>query len=129
MVRGSSWWRKVGMTLAALVMTLLTFAPALDGLLCRDEDSLSAVVATLAPAANAADAGVDLVSHEDRGAPTPDDRGVCLHGHCHHTTPYVGAVDVAAERPVRLAAADHILEPGHAPTSEPIFGLKRPPRA
>lgn len=126
MVWGSSWWRKAGMTLAALVLTLLTLAPALDGLLCRDEDSLSAVVASLAPAA---DTGVDLASHQDRGAPTPDDRGVCLHGHCHHPTPYIGAVDVAAERPVRLAAADHILEPGHAPTSEPIFGLKRPPRA
>lgn len=114
------------MTLATLVLTLLTFAPALDGLLCRDEDSLSAVVATLTPAA---DAGAALASHQDRGAPTPDDKGVCLHGHCHHPTPYVGAADLSAERPVRLAAADHVLEPGTSPPSEPTFGLKRPPRA
>jgi hypothetical protein len=126
MGQASSWWRKLGMTFAALVLTLLTFAPALDGLLCRDEDSLSAVVATLTPTA---DAGADLATHEERGAPTPDDKGVCLHGHCHHSTPCVGAADAGAEMPVRLAAADHVLEPGRPPTSEPIFGLKRPPRA
>ena len=114
------------MTLAALVLTLLTFAPGLDGVLCRDEDSLSAAVATLTSAA--ADGG-DLASHDERGAPSPQDKGVCLHGHCHHSTPYVGALEVAAERPVRLAAADHVLEPGRRPTPEPTFGLKRPPRA
>lgn len=126
MGQASSWWRKVGMTFAAFVLTLLTFAPALDGMLCRDEDSLSAVVATLTPAA---DVGADLASHHDRGPPTPDDRGVCLHGHCHHPTPYVGAVVASAERPIRLAAADHLPEPARPPTSEPTFGLKRPPRA
>lgn len=114
------------MTLAALVLTLLTFGPALDGLLCRDEDSLSATLAMLTPTA---DAGADLVSHPDGGAPSPEDKGVCLHGHCHHPTPYVAAVGVAAERPVRLAAADHALATGRPPTSEPTYGLKRPPRA
>lgn len=111
------------MTLAGLVLALLTFAPALDGLLCRDEASLSAVVASMSPAADS------LVAHQDHGAPAPQDKGVCLHGHCHHPTPCVGALDLAAERPVRLAAADHALATGRPPTSEPTYGLKRPPRA
>jgi len=47
MARTSPWWRKVGMALAALVLTVLTFGPSLDGLLCRDEGSVSAVAAEL----------------------------------------------------------------------------------
>ena len=43
MARTSPWWRKVGMALAVLVLTVLTFGPSLDGLLCRDEGGIGAL--------------------------------------------------------------------------------------
>ena len=88
MARTSPWWRKVGMALAALVLTVLTLGPGLDGLLCRDDGSFSAVAAEL-PVAAAAD-------KIDPG-PLDEGPGVCVHGHCHHSAPFVPATPAASE--------------------------------
>jgi hypothetical protein len=112
------------MALAALVLAVLTLGPGLDGLLCRDEGGLSAAAATLAVAAEAGPDGQD----EDH-TPGPPHQDACLHGHCHHASPYVDAARVATDRPPRLAAVDHALQPASPPASQPTSGLKRPPRA
>ena len=120
MARTSPWWRKVGMALAALVLTVLTLGPSLDGFLCRDEGSIGAVAAEL-PVAVASDYG-------DAG-PAEEGPGICLHGHCHHAAPYVPATPAASDVNTHLAAVAHPLLRGRVPTSDPKFGLIRPPRA
>ncbi|MCR5880080.1 hypothetical protein [Phenylobacterium sp. J367] len=109
------------MALAALVLTVLTLGPGLDGLLCRDEGSLSAVAAEMPIADAAAD-------HLD---PRPlDERpGICVHGHCHHSAPYVPATPPASELSAPLLAVAHPFVRDRVPTSDPKFGLIRPPRA
>jgi len=121
MARTSPWWRKVGMALAALVLTVLTLGPGLDGLICRDEGSLSAVAAELPLAAAPAD---------DAGPAPLDERpGICVHGHCHHSAPYVPATPAASELSAPLQAVAHPFVRDRVPTSDPKFGLIRPPRA
>ena len=117
----SPWWRKVGMVLAALVLTVLTLGPGLDGRICRDEGSLSAVAAELPVAAAPAD---------DAGPPPLDEgRGICIHGHCHHSAPYVPATLAAGELSAPLLAVAHPFVRNRVPISDPKFGLIRPPRA
>jgi len=121
MARTSPWWRKVGMALAALVLTVLTLGPGLDGLICRDEGSLSAVAAELPLAASPAD---------DAGPAPLDERpGICVHGHCHHSAPYVPATLAAGELSAPLLAVAHPFVRNRVPISDPKFGLIRPPRA
>jgi hypothetical protein len=107
------------MALAALVLIVLTFGPSLDSLVCQGERGLSVSAAELSVSS---------------AMPDPDERGhpgdgACIHGHCHHGGSYVPASPVAAEAPGRLAAVD--LRPARARvrTSDPKFGLMRPPRA
>ena len=114
------------MALAALVLSLLTLAPGLDGLLCREDDGLMAVAAERQ--AGAVTLAAVSADHRDIGA-AADGQGVCLYGHCHHTPPCVGDGPAAAAAPVRLAMVDHRLPRTVAPASEPSFGLMRPPRA
>ncbi|MGA0605274.1 hypothetical protein ACO2Q0_04665 [Phenylobacterium sp. VNQ135] len=121
MARTSSWWRKVGMALAALVLAVLTLGPGLDGLLCQDEGGLSAVAAEM-PAAEASAA-------DDHSGPRDEGSGVCVHGHCHHAAPCVSASPAATEQPCNPIGVAHPLPRDRAPTSDPKFGLMRPPRA
>lgn len=114
------------MALAALVLGLLTLAPGLDGLLCREDDGLLAVAAERQ--AGAVTLAAVTADHRDAAA-AAEGLGVCLYGHCHHTTPCVGEGPAAVEAPVRLAVVDHLLPQAVAPASEPTFGLMRPPRA
>jgi hypothetical protein len=108
------------MALAALVLTVLTFGPGLDGLLCKDEGSLSAAAAEQPLAAAVA----DLPHPEAPG----DGVGICVHGHCHHAAPYVPISPDAAESPEDLTSATHPLLRRRVDTSDPKFGLIRPPR-
>lgn len=124
MARISAWWRRLGTALAALVLTVLTLGPGLDGLICRDEGGLSASAAEMVVAA-----GVD--SHEpDHGLDGgPCVHGPCVHGHCHHGGPYVATDLAAAETLHDLTRAGRAPPRGRVPTSDPQFGLMRPPRA
>lgn len=117
----STWWRRLGTALAALVLTVLTFGPSLDRLLCHDESSLTAAAAELQPGAVPADLrGTD---HADDGlAP-------CVHGHCHHGSPYVPAAPESAAAPQDVVAPQPPLMRVRVPTSDPKYGLIRPPRA
>jgi hypothetical protein len=118
----SGWWRRTGSALAALILTVLAFAPTLDSIVCHDEGG--------APAASTADLFVATVepAHDVGGAHAQDALDICIHGHCHHGSPYVPAdpviVDIPAGQP-----AHHALERLKVATSDPQFGLKRPPRA
>jgi hypothetical protein len=121
MARTSPWWRKVGMALAALVMTVLTFGPSLDSIVCQDERGLSAAAAEQPMTQAGPD--VDVAGHDNEGL------GACAHGHCHHGGAYVSVAPVAAETRHDLTGAAHALPRERVPTSDPKFGLMRPPRA
>lgn len=119
MARTPSWWRRLGAALAALVVAVLAFGPSLDSLVCGDEAGLAAAAAEHSPAA-APDYG--QAGHSD------DDLGVCVHGHCHHAGSYAPAATVAVAEPAPLRAR-HGLQRARVATSDPKFGLLRPPRA
>lgn len=106
--------------LAALVLTVLTFGPGLDSLICHDEGSPSVAAAEM-PVGDAA-------SDEKPVGHTDDGGGVCIHGHCHHPAPYVPATQMAAQAP-SVADGQHEWLRVAVPTSNLQFGLKRPPRA
>lgn len=110
------------MALAALVLSVLTLGPGLDGLLCKDEGSLSAAAAAEMPAAQ-------ISPSDGHSGPTDEAAGVCMHGHCHHAAPYVPTSTAAAENLQDLTGVVHPLPRARAPTSDPKFGLRRPPRA
>jgi len=118
------WWRKVGAGLAGLVLAVVAFGPAVDGLVCK-EDGLAAAAATLVVAV-AVEAPVDL---EPDAAGEQCVMGACVHGHCHHPAQVVPAqfgADAGA-----VVGADARLGGGQAvlPASACLAGLKRPPRA
>jgi hypothetical protein len=108
------------MAFAVLVITVLTFGPSLDAIVCRDDGRLGAVAAEM-PTAHVPPAH-DAAPHSDDGA------GLCAHGHCHHGVVYAPVAPAAAEVPY-----DRIGVPG-LPSRERVraadrqFGLMRPPR-
>lgn len=119
MARTPSWWRRLGAALAALVVAVLAFGPGLDRLVCGEEGGLAAAAAEHSPAAASPDHST--AGHHD------DDLGACVHGHCHHAASYAPAVTVAAAEPAVMRAR-HGLPRGRVATSDPKFGVLRPPR-
>jgi hypothetical protein len=107
----------LGAALAALVLAVLTFGPSLDGLLCHDENGPSA----------AAQSGVETAPAQDSDGHA-DEAGPCVHGHCHHGATFLAAAPldaVAASAP----SGRQVWEQARVSTSDPKFGLIRPPRA
>lgn len=120
MTARSHWWRKFGTALAALVLTVLTFGPSLDAIICHDEGAGLASAAAEAPSERLT-GGIPAGEHQD-------EIGVCIHGHCHHPSPYVPATLLANAEPAVIAAKHAVVQVA-VPTSDLKFGLKRPPRA
>jgi hypothetical protein len=120
MAESTPVWRKIGAVLAALVLTVLTFGPSLDTFLCGDEGAHAAPVAEMT---------VSKATAHQNGALDADGLGPCVHGHCHHATAYVPVMPEAAAAPDYIVSA--LDRPGRSrvPTSDPQFGLMRPPRA
>lgn len=118
MVRTPSWWRRFGAALAALVVAVLAFGPGLDGLVCSDEGGLAAAAAELSTTV--------APDHSNAGH-SDDDRSACVHGHCHHAAASAPATTVASVTPATLRDR-HGLIRARVPTSDPKFGLLRPPR-
>lgn len=121
MGRNSPWWRKIGTALAALVLTVLTFGPSLDDLVCRNEGGL------IAAAAETAQMAV-TTEHHDAGVGIDGFGDICLHGHCHHAAAYVPVSPTANEMPAYVLSVAHRPVRSRVPTSDPQFGLLRPPR-
>lgn len=121
MARTSPGWRKIRTALAALVLTLLTLGPSLDGVICRDEGGLSAA------------AGMTTVVHAmpvQGAAPHSDDGpGLCVHGHCHHGAAYAPMAAPAADAPGGPIGVAGSPRRERVRTANPQFGLMRPPRA
>lgn len=121
MARNSSWWRKIGTALAALVLTVLTFGPSLDDLVCRNEGGPAAMAAQSAPMTITAE-------HHDAGVGIDGFGDICLHGHCHHAAAYVPVLPMASETPAFVLSVASRPVRSRVPTSDPQFGLLRPPR-
>lgn len=116
----STWWRKAGGLLAALVLTVLTFGPSLDTYICRDEGGMTAAAAEQTAAA-VQDQADPVGGHEKA-------LGACVHGHCHHGAAYT-PVDVQPSQDLPVLTGKHELPRVSVRSSDPKFGLKRPPRA
>lgn len=116
----STWWRRAGGLLAALVLTVLTFGPSFDTYICRDEGGMSAAAAEQTAAAVPDEVG-SVGGHEKA-------LGACVHGHCHHGAAYT-PVDVLPSHEPLVLAGKHDLPRVAVRSSDPKFGLKRPPRA
>lgn len=115
----STWWRRAGGLLAALVLTVLTFGPGLDTYICRDEGGMSAAAAEQAVAVQ--DETSSAEGHEKA-------LGACVHGHCHHSAAYTaGEVELTQEQP--FLGDKHAVPQVAVRSSDPKFGLMRPPRA
>lgn len=108
------------MALAALVLTVLAVGPGLDRLICRDEAGMSAAAAEWIVTDEVEANDTKHVSNEG---------GACLHGHCHHSAPFAVAIPVAADAPMVQASSVHRLARDRVGTSDPKFGVERPPRA
>lgn len=121
MVGRSLWWRKVGLLLATLVLTLFVMGPTLDSAFCRDEDSLRSITAA------ASQSKTVFVRAET--PPNADALGVCFFGPCHHVTPYVPAAPAAVASLHYAAQVARFPMRDRVATSDPHFGLLRPPRA
>ncbi len=119
MAGASTWWRKLGTALAALVLTVLAFGPSLDAIICHDEGGGLAAAAAEIPGVVVTDQAPD----DDHSDPA----GVCIHGHCHHPSPYVPTTLIASAEPME-SSARHAIVRVSIPTSDFKFGLKRPPR-
>ncbi|CAN7262061.1 hypothetical protein LJR225_001255 [Phenylobacterium sp. LjRoot225] len=118
---GRGTWRRLGRIFFALALVVLTLGPSLDRIVCHDEGGgLSAVAAESTVVA--------MPDAERSGASHDDGVGTCLHGHCHHASPYVPVEAVAADAPLPPSVLHERLT-DVLPTSDPRFGLKRPPRA
>lgn len=120
----STWWRRLGGLLAALVLAVLTMGPSLDALICGGEDGMSAAAAVQTVDSDHA------VAVEDGHGQSPHDGDLtpCMHGHCHHGAPYVPAALSDAEEPSVLTDG-HDLDRVTVVTSDRHFQLKRPPRS
>lgn len=122
MARLSRSLRWTGGLLAALVLAVLSFGPALDALVCNDEPAASASVST----------SLEVQSVSDNH-PTSEDHGgsaggaICAHGHCHHSSPYVSPISLSAEVPT-VRDRSMLVHEDVAPASAQLNGLKRPPR-
>lgn len=119
MPHSSSWWRRLGAALSALVLAVLVLGPSLDAIICHDDLSMSAA---------AAEALTERAApHQDRSDHGGDGLA-CVHGHCHHGSAYAPVAFAAVEGREALRA-EHKLFRVRVEISDPKFGLKRPPRA
>lgn len=118
MVRRWRGLREAGAALTALLLAVLAFGPGMDSLICRDE----------AVAAFAQSATLDLPSPgaDDHAHDTGD---VCVHGHCHHGGGSMPALAAVTQMPGPWGAARQTRSRARVPTTNPKFGLMRPPRA
>jgi len=105
--------------LAALVVAVLAFGPGLERMVCGDESGLAADAAELSDAAATPDHST--TGHHD------DDLGACVHGHCHHVAAHAPAVTIAAAEPAFTRDRQGVRR-GRVATTDPKFGLLRPPR-
>ena len=125
-------WRRLGACMAVALLALLTFAPALDSVICEG-DSIAAAsshdAATPAHKAQTAKANRSTAQAAPNRPPARGDVGdVCPHGHCHHFSAFV------LGEPVRPFVTAHVEVRAmglrqRAPPSLPGATPERPPRA
>lgn len=118
----STWWHRVGRVVAALVLTVLTLGPSIDGLICKDEGGAIAAAGAFT-VASVQDVDQSNASHERDGL------GACVHGHCHHAAPFVPVDAIASDVAPKSPHGRYRLAADAVPTSDAHFGLIRPPRA
>ncbi|WP_374468876.1 hypothetical protein [Phenylobacterium sp.] len=119
MVQGLRWWRRLGAALAAFALVLVALGPSLDALVCRDD----------AGAAAAAHQEIGQVGDADDAAPAGGGLDACVHGHCHHGGGHAPPRLADAEGPGLSAGRPGGFARQRVPTSDPQYGLMRPPRA
>ena len=117
----ATWRRRAGGILAALLLAVMLSTPTVAAAACADGPDAAAV---------AIDQADDAQANADPfdAAPCEDGCGLCVHCHCSHAGAYLPATMTAAYGPPTRNER-HVLAQAPAPTSDLVFGLKRPPRA
>ncbi len=116
-----TWYKQAGGALIACLLMAFVGAPTLDSAVCaRDGERPAAVNHAMAAQIASAD------HHQDKGHDGGSD--VCIHGHCHHGSPCVGAE--VASNGVSVPVASRTAPPSLGfPPSSPQDRLEEPPRA
>ncbi len=120
MAEFSTWWRKAGGMLAAVVLAIMMFGPVAEAAVCAD-DTATAAATVDEPAGALADAG------PAGEAPCDDGSCPCIHCHGHHAGAYAPVSMIGAEAPF-ASRERHDVASGPSPASSLTFGFKRPPR-
>jgi hypothetical protein len=112
----------MGAALSALILAMLVLGPTVDSFICQGEAGV-----TPASTENVGDVAIQH-SNDHGSGKVLDGLDVCIHGHCHHGAPYVPTNPVVARGPI-AELTQHALHRVQVATSDPHFGLIRPPRA
>lgn len=115
----ATWLRRTGGVILACLMLCLSLAPAIDSLVCSADTP--AVAEMHGDAMATANSSTPDKGHDDGGAP-------CLHGHCHHGSAALPALQ-QADATVAFAGPRHPADRGRAPTVGRQFEMFRPPIA
>ena len=116
----STWWRKAGGMLAAVVLAMMVFGPTAEAAVCADDPAMAAAVLDQ-PGDTLTDTGLaDEGPCDDGGCP-------CVHCQGHHSGAYAPVTLTDAQGP-SAARERHALGDGPSPASSLTFGFKRPPR-
>jgi hypothetical protein len=112
------------MALGVIVMIAMAAGPSLDSLICRDDSGFAAAAAESPHELAASDP-------QKHGGPEGLADGVapCVHGHCHHVAPFMPLIPEAAGAPADFAVKTQRPDRQRVATSDPKFGLMRPPRS
>lgn len=122
----STWWRRLGGLLAALVLVVLALGPGLDTMVCGGEGGMSAAAAESVGADHSTAVSADIGHAGDQD----HDQGLdpCIHGHCHHSAAYV-PIGLGAVPEAQVLPARHVIALATVTALDRKFQLKRPPRA
>lgn len=119
MIKLTTWLKRTGGVVIACLLLSLVVAPAVDAAICGVEPSSAESLLVVEETASLDAAG------DEHGQGDVD---ACLHGHCHHATPLIGA---QAMQTGALAIVHARLTPAIAglPPSRASDRLNKPPRA
>ena len=125
MGKTSSFWVRMRAAFAALVLAVVALGPSLDQAICSNEWMMGAVAAETS--ADISQVSASSPHDHQTSGHVGEAGGVCAHGHCHHSAPFVPSTAVADSGLVAVASP-HALPLSSPSIDDLTFGLKRPPR-
>lgn len=124
---GSAFQVMMRLARVALASIVLVGVPLAEAATCAGEEVSSTINASVhSEGAYIAVAGASDVG-ADHDAQLPKDAEHCIHGHCHHSTPFQDSEQIASA--VTEGRANVLLPIFDNALSRVLSGLERPPKA